>query len=198
MSSSSRLPLFLLLACFLLSALLFTHPVRCDDEDDRLLQGINNYRTSLNLTVLTENDNAECLASEIADQFKGQPCTNTTGANTVPGTEPQLPNYPSLLDKCKLNVTNTRDGAVMPACVPNLDPALVLTNFTMSQYSDNLNDTKYTGVGIGTEGDWVVVVLSTSTPDGSFTTFKGAAGGMTASGLTSPLLLLLVACLLLL
>ncbi|CAN1129406.1 Uncharacterized GPI-anchored protein At5g19250 [Linum perenne] len=197
MSSSSRLPLFLILAFFLLSALLFIDPVRSEDEDDKLLQGINDYRRTLNLTSLTENDNADCLAGEIADQFKGQPCTNTTGSNTVPGTEPQLPNYPSLLDKCNLNVSNTRDGAVMPACVPNLDPTLVLSNFTMSQYSDNLNDTKYTGVGIGTEGNWIVVVLTTSTPEGSFVTYKGAAD-MTIAGLTSPLLLLLLASLLLL
>ncbi|KAE8686727.1 peroxisomal adenine nucleotide carrier 1-like isoform X1 [Hibiscus syriacus] len=119
------------------------------DEEANLLKGINNYRASLNLTTLKKNDNAECLADELADQFKNQPCTNSTGANTVPGTEPQFANYPNLLAKCHLNVSNTRDGAVMPACVPNLVPNIVLTNFTQSLYSSNLNDTKYTGVGIG-------------------------------------------------
>lgn len=104
----------------------------------------------------------------MADQFKNQPCTNTTGANTVPGTEPQFANYPNLLAKCHLNVSNTRDGVILPACVPNLVPSLVLSNFTKSQYSDYLNDTKYTGVGIGSEDDWIVVVLSTKTPEGSF------------------------------
>lgn len=120
------------------------------------------------MTTLVKNDNAECLADEVAEQFKNQPCTNSTGANTVPGTEPQLANYPTLLTKCHLNVSNTRDGVVLPACVPNLDSSLVLTNFTRSQYSEYLNDTKFTGVGIGSEDNWIVVVLTTSTPEGSF------------------------------
>lgn len=145
------------------------------DEEDTLLQGLNSYRQSLNLTALTKNENAECLADEIADQFKNQPCTNSTGANTVPGTETQLPNYEHLLAKCHLNVSNTRDGSVMPACVPHLEPSLVLSNFTKSQYSDSLNDTKYTGAGIGSEGDWIVVILSTNTPEGSYVTYNEAS-----------------------
>ncbi|XP_028761095.1 uncharacterized GPI-anchored protein At5g19250-like isoform X2 [Neltuma alba] len=161
----SKFSLFLSL---LLSSILFLgHPVLSDDED-KLYQGINEYRKTLKLTTLTKNDNAECLADELADQFKNQPCTNATGANTVPGTEPQFPNYPNLLAKCHLNVSNTRDGAVMPACVPGLDPSLVLPNFTKSLYSQNLNDTKYTGIGIGSDNDWIVVVLTTSTAEGSY------------------------------
>ncbi|KAJ7954925.1 Glycoprotein membrane GPI-anchored protein [Quillaja saponaria] len=159
----------LLLPLLLSSILLMNQAVNCDkDEEDNLLQGINKYRESLNLAALTKNENAECLADEIAEQFKNKPCTNTTGANTVPGTEPQFPNYPTLLVKCHLNVSNTRDGVVMPACIPGLVPSLVLTNFTKSLYSDNLNDTKFTGAGIGSEDNWIVVVLTTDTPDGSF------------------------------
>lgn len=140
-----------------------------DDEEDTLFQGINSYRASaLNLTALAKNDNAECLADGIADQFKNQPCTNTTGSNTVPGTEPQLADFPNLLAKCHLNVSNTRDGVIMPACIPNLDPDLVLTNFTKSQYSMNLNQTNFTGIGIGSEDNWIVVILTTSTPEGSY------------------------------
>ncbi|KAL4309371.1 hypothetical protein GQ457_01G032710 [Hibiscus cannabinus] len=154
-----------------LSILFISSPVFCDtDEEDDLLKGINAYRASLNLTTLTKNENAECLADELADEFKNQPCTNSTGANTVPGTEPQFANYPNLLAKCHLNVSVTRDGAVMPACVPNLVPSIVLTNFTQSQYSDNLNETKYTGIGIGSDGDWIVVVLTTSTAEGNYAT----------------------------
>ncbi|EPS60021.1 hypothetical protein M569_14784, partial [Genlisea aurea] len=57
------------------------------DEDGNLLQGINRYRTSLNLTSLTRNSNADCLAGEVAVQLKPQPCSNSTGSDTVPGTE---------------------------------------------------------------------------------------------------------------
>lgn len=56
----------------------------------------------------------------------------------------------------------------MPACIPNLDPDLVLTNFTKSQYSLNLNQTNFTGIGIGSEDNWIVVILTTSTPEGSY------------------------------
>lgn len=138
------------------------------DEDDNLLQGINTYRASLNLTALSKNDNAECLAGQMAAKFKDQPCTNTTGSNTVPGTEPVFSDYPNLLVTCHLNVSNTQDGTIMPACVPGLEPSLVLTNFTETQYSGYLNDTKYTGVGIGSKNNWIVVVLTTNTPTGSF------------------------------
>ncbi|XP_038722093.1 uncharacterized GPI-anchored protein At3g06035-like [Tripterygium wilfordii] len=113
-------------------SIFFLSVVVCAYADDALLQGIDTYRTSLNLTTLIKSDSADCLADEVADQFKNQPCTNTTSAHTVPGTEPRLSNYRTLLAKCHLNVSNTRDGNVMPAYVPNLMPSLVLFNFTQS------------------------------------------------------------------
>ncbi|GJR57770.1 hypothetical protein Tco_1499932 [Tanacetum coccineum] len=157
-----------ILALVIFSIICIKHTVKSDDEDDNLFSGLNSYRATLNLSTLTENDRAKCLADKIADQLKKQPCTNTTGSNTVPGTEPEFSNYPQLLEKCHLNVTTTRDGAVLPACVPNLDPTLVLSNYTRSQYSMSLNDTKYTGVGIGSEDNWIVVVLTTNTPEGGY------------------------------
>ena len=57
---------------------------------------------------------------------------------------------------------------ILPVCVPKLVPTLVLTNYTHSSYAKHLNNSKYTGVGVGSEDDWMVVVLSTSTPTGSF------------------------------
>ncbi|KAM6545382.1 hypothetical protein CsatB_026118 [Cannabis sativa] len=160
----------LLFPIFISSIILLSHSVKCDhgDKEDHLLQSINEYRASLNLTALVKNDNAECLADELSEQFQNRPCTNATGANTVPGTEPQFANYPNILTKCRLNVSNTRDGAVLPACVPNLDSSLVLTNFTRSQYSNYLNDTKFSGIGIGSEDNWIIVVLTTNTAEGSF------------------------------
>nr|GLL41783.1 uncharacterized GPI-anchored protein At5g19250-like [Ipomoea trifida] len=158
----------LLLISLIFQSILFIN-VRCDDEEDNLFRGINSYRATLNLTRLTENEKAKCLAEKMADQFKGQPCTNSTGSNTVPGTEPRFTDYPKFLDKCDLNVTTTRDGAILPACVPHLDAGLVLSNYTLSQYSSYLNDTKFTGIGIGSEDDWMVVILTTNTPEGSYT-----------------------------
>ncbi|KAM0066424.1 hypothetical protein Hdeb2414_s0002g00048831 [Helianthus debilis subsp. tardiflorus] len=168
---------YVILTLLLLSIFCINQTVKCDDdnddddhldEEDILLAGINSYRATLNLTALIENERAECLADEIADQFKYQPCTNTTGSNTIPGTEPEIFNYPNLLHKCHLNVNTTRDGVILPVCVPNLDSTLVLSNYTMSPYSNYLNDTKYTGVGIGSEDNWIVVVLTTNTPEGRF------------------------------
>ncbi|KAJ4871899.1 putative GPI-anchored protein [Raphanus sativus] len=168
MAIYNKLPLLLLLSIILL---FLNRPVLGDtDEEDVLFTGINTYRTSQNLTTLNKNENAECLADEIAEQFKNRPCTNDTGSATVPGTEPQFADYPKILTKCHLNVSDTRDGSIMPACVPRLESSLVLTNFTKSQYSRSLNDSKFTGVGIGKENDWIVVVLTTNTPGGSYST----------------------------
>ncbi|KAM3358088.1 putative GPI-anchored protein [Capsicum galapagoense] len=193
----ASIPRYFFISLLVLHSLLFSF-VKCDDEEDNLLKGINSYRASLNLKTLRENDKAKCLADEMADQFKDQPCTNTTGANTVPGTEPQFSNYPKLLSKCKLNVTTTRDGMIMPACVPNLVPDLVLSNFTKSQYSNYLNDTKFSGVGIGSDDNWMVVVLTTSNPEGSFTPDNSSANLVFQLGLISHAVFLLVAFLILL
>lgn len=154
------------------------------DEEASLLSGLNSYRATLNLTTLTPNDRAKCLADKIADQFKKQPCTNTTGSNTVPGTEPEFSNFPDLLDKCHLNVTTTRDGTILPACVPNLDPTLVLSNYTQSQYSNSLNDTKYAGIGIGSQDNWIVVVLTTNTPEGGYSPGSNDIGFVSKIGVT--------------
>ncbi|XAR61212.1 hypothetical protein NMG60_11034851 [Bertholletia excelsa] len=166
--------------------------VKSLEEKDTLFQGLNNYRASLNLTTLTENSNADCFADEVAKQFKNQPCSNTTGADTVPGTEPQFSNYPDLLEKCHLNITDTRDGTVMPACVPDLIPNLVLANYTESQYSQYLNDSSYTGAGIGSEGNWVVVVLSTNTVGGSFAPAQNMANRVSDALLAENLITILL------
>ncbi|KAJ4898452.1 putative GPI-anchored protein [Raphanus sativus] len=173
----------LLLLSFVL--LFLVHHVLSDDdidEEDVLFIGINSYRTSQNLKALNNNENAECLADEIADQLKYKPCTNDTGSAAVPGTEPQFADYPNLLAKCHLSVSDTRDGLIMPACVPFLESSLslVLTNYTKSKYSSSLNDSKFTGMGIGKEDDWIVVVLTTNTPQGSFS----AATKVDSSGFT--------------
>ncbi|KAJ9180219.1 hypothetical protein P3X46_008491 [Hevea brasiliensis] len=152
-----RLFLFqLLLAIFLLSS-----PVLSDGAKDIILQGLNSFRKSMGLPALTINENAACLADVFADQvLEDIPCSSSS---------PQLQNYPDLLASCDIEVNQTREGAFMPVCVPNLVPHLLLSNYThASHYVKRLTDAKFTGAGLATEDDWMVLILSTNTPGGNF------------------------------
>lgn len=149
-------------------ALTISNPVNSNEDEDKLLQGLNSYRTSSKLPLLKESDNAECVADEVADKMENQPCTRTNGVNVLPGSQLQFSNYPDALKKCKIDINTTTESVILPACVPHRVSTLVLSNYTESAYSKYLNDSKYTGVGIGSEDDWMVVVLTTNTPAGSF------------------------------
>lgn len=139
------------------------------DNEDNLIQGLNSYRQSLSLSALARNERADCLADEIADQLEDEHCTPiTSSSNIVPTTPSQLSDYPKLLKKCKIDMNSTADGVIMPVCVPKLIPTLVLTNYTRSQYAKHLNSSKFTGAGIGSEDDWMVLILTTNTPSGDF------------------------------
>ncbi|XP_058197877.1 uncharacterized GPI-anchored protein At5g19250-like [Rhododendron vialii] len=166
-----------LLLLVLLHAILLL-PNQVQSQDASLLQGLNSYRASLSLSTLTDSSNADCFAKQVATQFKGQPCSNTTGADTIPGTEAQFANYPDLLTGCHLNITDTKDGQIMPVCVPNLVPSLVLTNYTETQYNQYLNESSFTGAGIGSYGNWIVVVLSTNTVGGDFATAENSKASL--------------------
>ncbi|KAA8536879.1 hypothetical protein F0562_029357 [Nyssa sinensis] len=144
-----------------------------EDEEDHILQGINSYRTSLNLPALAKNDKAGCLADEIADKLEDEPCPRPVGASALAGTEAQAADYPDILKKCKIDINSTRDGVILPVCVPKRVSTLVLTNYTQSPYARYVNNSKYTGAGIGTEDDWTVLVLATNTPGGSFVSAAG-------------------------
>lgn len=139
-------------------------------EEDDLLMGINSFRHSANLSALAKNGNADCLADEIANELEDEPCSSATnGASIVPSNSTMLlPDLPKHLKKCKINPNSTAEGIIMPVCVPKLVPTLVLTNYTHTPYAKNLNSSKYSGVGVGAENDWMVVVLSTDTVGGSF------------------------------
>lgn len=137
------------------------------DEKDNLLQGINSYRRTRGLPELTKNDKAGCLADQIAEKLKDQPCARVTGSNSTPPSPPQFSNYPDALKKCKVDIAHTRDGIILPVCVKDRVPTLVLTNYTQSSYAVYLNNSKFTGAGIGKEEDWTVVVMSTNTPTGT-------------------------------
>ncbi|KAM5561294.1 putative GPI-anchored protein [Rosa sericea] len=160
------------------ASLLLSPLVHSDDEadEDDILQGINSYRRSLSLPNLIKHDKADCLAEEIADDIQDQPCSSrTNGANISPTSVTELPSLPSNLIKCKIDVNSTVDGVIMPVCVPKAVSTLVLTNYTSSpRYAKFLNDSRFTGVGVGTKDDWTVVVLATSTRTGSFANAAGS------------------------
>ncbi|KAH6762558.1 Glycoprotein membrane precursor GPI-anchored [Perilla frutescens var. hirtella] len=162
----SRLALLLLLLLLLHAFLLLSSlpAVRSDDEAD-LLQGMNSFRQSANAPALTKHHKAECVADEIADKLEGKSCAS----NTASSVQSQLvSDYPAVLSKCKVDVNTTTDGMILPVCVPRRVPTLVLTNYTQSQNARYLNDSRFTGAGVGTEDDWTVLVLTTNTPGGSF------------------------------
>lgn len=142
------------------------------EEEDNLLQGLNSYRTAQSVPPFAKNDKADCVADEIADKLEDEPCTNHTTASTItPGSvPPRLSNYQDILSECKVDPNSTRDGLILPVCIPNRVPTLVLTNYTHTGYARYLNDSRYVGAGVGSEKEWMVVVLTTSTPGGSFLT----------------------------
>ncbi|GMG99711.1 hypothetical protein Nepgr_001551 [Nepenthes gracilis] len=149
--------------------------VCADDVEDHLLQGLNSHRTSANLPALVKHKNAGCLADEFADELEDRPCTPASAASVVPGSgSQQFSDYPELLRKCGINASTTAQGVILPVCVPDLVPTLLLTNYTHTSYARYINNSKFTGAGIGSEDDWVVVVLATSTPGGSFASAAAA------------------------
>ncbi|KAL3538079.1 hypothetical protein ACH5RR_001445 [Cinchona calisaya] len=148
--------------------LLLSVPVLGDDERDHLVSGVNSYRQSQGLQPLAMHDKAGCLADEIADEIQDRPCPAPGNVTTSAGIQPQLSNYPDLVKKCDIDIDTTPEGVILPVCVPKRVATLVLTNYSQSQHSRYLNSSKYTGVGIGLEDDWTVLVLTTNTSGGSF------------------------------
>ncbi|KAG6773234.1 hypothetical protein POTOM_020495 [Populus tomentosa] len=155
-----------------------------EDEEDDLLQGLNSYRHSLNLPALVKHTNAGCLADKIAGKLEDEPCTSARAASPV-----QIDDYPDLLSKCGIDVNHTNEGVALPVCVPHLVPTLLLTNYTRTPYARFINASRFSGAGLGHEDDWMVVVLTTSTPKGDF---AGATSVVSRVGLGHCLVTLLL------
>ncbi|XP_057779998.1 uncharacterized GPI-anchored protein At3g06035-like [Salvia miltiorrhiza] len=135
--------------------------LRSDEEQD-LLEGINSFRNSAKAPALVKHDKADCVADEIADKMEDKSCASNAAPTTL------MSDYPAVLEKCKVDANTTVDGMILPVCVPKRTATLVLTNYTQSQNARYLNDSKFTGAGIGAEEDWTVLVLTTNTQGGSF------------------------------
>ncbi|XP_022999135.1 uncharacterized GPI-anchored protein At3g06035-like [Cucurbita maxima] len=165
----SSLSSFSIFGVFAIAFLFFSSPVLSKDEEDNLLQGLNSYRQAQNLPPLAKNAKADCIADEIADDNKDQPCAVTTAkSNVVPSRPSQITKFMDYAEKCKVDINTTTDAIVMPVCVPKLVQTLLLANYTHSQYAKYLNDSRFVGAGVGSEDDWMVVVLTTGASGGSF------------------------------
>ncbi|OIV95115.1 hypothetical protein TanjilG_21505 [Lupinus angustifolius] len=151
------------------------------DEEDSVFKGINSYRQVQKLTPFIKVSKASCLAEEVAEDLEDEPCENVN--QYAPGltSSPKIPNLEKHIDKCDININTTIDGVVLPVCVSKLEPTIVLSNYTHTdRYSRYLNNSVYTGAGLGSEHDWMVLVLTTNTTTGSFSASASDAVGATS------------------
>ncbi|QCD77739.1 hypothetical protein DEO72_LG1g1366 [Vigna unguiculata] len=165
---SLKLSLFLLPLLFAFIA--FSNSVLSDDKEESVFKGINSYRQSKKLAPLVEVSKAECLAGKVAEEIEKTPCENVNQfyPSTVSGGG-NIPNLRKHIEKCDINITTTTDGVILPVCVPKLEPTIVLSNYTHSdRCAQFLNNSKYSGAGLGSEDDWMVLVLTTNTATGTF------------------------------
>ncbi|OAY44095.1 uncharacterized GPI-anchored protein At3g06035 [Manihot esculenta] len=161
---------------FLLAIFFLSSPARsCGDDDDDLLKCLNCHRAFLDLPTFTKNTKAECLADEVAKNLEKKSCEEAKDSNPY-----ELDKHPELLSKCDINVSHTKDGVVLPVCVPKLDLIAVFTNYTRTYFAKYINDSKFAEAGVASNGDWMVVALSTNTPGGDF---AGANGLVSMIGL---------------
>ncbi|MED6218642.1 hypothetical protein PIB30_028484 [Stylosanthes scabra] len=180
---SIKLGLLFLLA----NLLLLSTPAHSSDKEDSVLKGINSFRQTQNLPTLSKVPKAGCLAEEIAEDIEKEPCENVnqfypstsrTGA-VAAGSNAKIPNLQKHIDKCDIDINTTTDGVILPVCVSKLEPTVVLSNYTHSdRYARFLNNSRYTGVGLGSEDDWMVLVLTTNTTTGTFSSAVTCAASM--------------------
>lgn len=139
------------------------------EKEKNLLHDINIYRKVLNLPVLEKRSKPSCLANEIADDLEDKKCEDFPGYYPVPGSNPRVPNFQENVKKCKININSTKDGVIMPVCVHKLDPDDLFSNYTKtSHFTKYLNNSKYTIAGVGSDDDWMVLIISTNTSSGDF------------------------------
>ncbi|XP_061348415.1 uncharacterized GPI-anchored protein At5g19250-like [Gastrolobium bilobum] len=169
--ASFKLCLVLLAPVF--AFLFLSSPAQCKDEEDSVFKGINSYRQTLNLPPLNRVAKASCLADEVADEIEDEHCENVNQFYPAPtgpaGANIKIPNLQKHIDKCDININTTTDGVILPVCVAKLEPTVLLSNYTHSdRYARYLNNSRYTGAGLGSEHDWMVLVLTTNTTTGTF------------------------------
>ncbi|KAL1350627.1 hypothetical protein HN51_014661 [Arachis hypogaea] len=175
--ASIKLGLLFLLPNLLL---LYTPAHSSDKEEESVLKGINSFRQTQNLPTLNKVKKANCLADEIAEEIEDEPCENVNqfypSTRTGAASSANIPNLQKHVDKCDIDINTTTDGVILPVCVSKLEPTVVLSNYTHSdRYARFLNNSRFTGVGLGSEDDWMVLVLTTNTSSGTFSASHAAA-----------------------
>ncbi|RHN80763.1 hypothetical protein MtrunA17_Chr1g0191781 [Medicago truncatula] len=158
-----------LFLCYLLIPLTHRHRRRYDPDDD-LLHDINTYRKALNLPILEKNYKASCLANRIAYDLEDKHCEYFHDFHPLPGINPEIPNFQRSVKKCDININTTRDGVVMPVCVPEImHENDLFSNYTKnSRFTPYLNNSKYTLAGVGHDLDKMVLIIGTNTASGDF------------------------------
>ncbi|KAF3454457.1 hypothetical protein FNV43_RR04904 [Rhamnella rubrinervis] len=173
MASSKQTSLTILFDLFVLVCygfLLTSSPVNCNDLEDTLFRDINTFRASstYQLSAFERIKKADCFADKVADSLTDEPCSRAGDFENHPGTVPKLPDYNKLSKECHININTTRGGIILPTCIPKLEESLVLADYTKSYYKHYVLSSLYTGIGVGSKNQWVVVVFTTHDRHGSF------------------------------
>lgn len=86
----------------------------------------------------------------------------------------QLDDYPTQLKHCYGSSSHTTDVAILPICIPGNDEQTLINfqNYSRSQYEKYVNESGYSGAGVGGNENWMVVVFVENTT--SWTSAGGA------------------------
>ncbi|KAJ8447744.1 hypothetical protein Cgig2_015107 [Carnegiea gigantea] len=156
-----------------------------DETKSTLLKGLNDYRGSKGLPGFLENKQADCLAEKLIEnddlKLKERTC--------APGHHGSyIEDHKKVVENCDMDPKKVSHGIFLPVCVPNLNPDLLLGNYTKTTYQKLLEGPKFNAVGFASKDDWVVVVLGTQNDYGSLAS-RGAGLGYELIHCFLPLLL---------
>eukprot|EP00250_Pteridium_aquilinum_P032767 c4661_g1_i1 orf=199-792(+) len=142
---------------------------------DPLLDGINQYRTgTLKIGALSTNAGATCVAKKLLGQYESTACSNSTGLDTVPGQEPNYPDFPTWLSDCSVTVDRVKDALILPDCVPSGVAASDLTSTAVTNYTESvaskgaIGNANYTSAGVASAKDWYILILATKSSSGDY------------------------------
>ncbi|CAI8603635.1 unnamed protein product [Vicia faba] len=135
-----------------------------------IVEELAEFGAAVHICSRKEDDINKCLEEWKRKGFNVTGSVITSGKNFhfITTYEVYIPNFQRNIDKYDINMNTTTDGVILPVCVPKLEPTVVLSNYTHNDiYAKFLNNSKYTGVGLNSEDDWMVLVLTTTTPTGT-------------------------------